>query len=498
MFKFSIWIFLFYVECVYKGTLADQKSFLIPELGVKYSQGEDIVISPHAITLNFLIPFDKINLTELNVPHKLSNICSDNQKSKYVKLICKHQFENVEILHNLTLEWEEDLKILNEDLMDLIENDKLNKQQNNIRKDRGLASLAMSVLSWGASTGIKTYLDYKRQKDIMNGMKMLQNKQTLNSKAIISVKNDMAHFIRLDLSQKEALFEIIENMGLKVSELENNLINLQRNLVNVTDEINSKIQTIPLLSKFVEIKEKFGVLVYSRLPRLYNQEHRLLENLRSAQKGILNHGLIDKQKLIEAINHAKEVLLEWSPDFTILATDVNKIYQHSRVHIQVSEIGATVQLALELKQKSTPFLRTFHFETIPVPLNDTSDLATKIVTDTSIVAVSDSHYVSMSQKQYENCEILIPNDLKVCHFTLPLVRREIGSCLINLLDNKPKQMVYQSCPVQLNTFEQWGPSMISSEHAFLIFGVAQEHQIFCDNDKIPQNYENLKYAYIRL
>ena len=278
MFKFSIWIFLFYVECVYKGTLADQKSFLIPELGVKYSQGEDIVISPHAITLNFLIPFDKINLTELNVPHKLSNICSDNQKSKYVKLICKHQFENVEILHNLTLEWEEDLKILNEDLMDLIENDKLNKQQNNIRKDRGLASLAMSVLSWGASTGIKTYLDYKRQKDIMNGMKMLQNKQTLNSKAIISVKNDMAHFIRLDLSQKEALFEIIENMGLKVSELENNLINLQRNLVNVTDEINSKVQTIPLLSKFVEIKEKFGVLVYSRLPRLYNQEHRLLDS----------------------------------------------------------------------------------------------------------------------------------------------------------------------------------------------------------------------------
>ena len=137
---------------------------------------------------------------------------------------------------------------------------------------------------------------------------------------------------------------------------------------------------------------------------------------------------------------------------------------------------------------------------IPVPLNQTkelSNLASKIdITDTYF-GLSDTHYVIINQKQLDACHNVRAHHLTVCPLTFPLLRRTVPSCAVSLYEQHHTDEVYAQCPLIIKPINQWGAQILESEESLLIFGLQQQHQIWCEhaNQPDPFNFPHLRPSF---
>jgi len=141
----------------------------------------------------------------------------------------------------------------------------------------------------------------------------------------------------------------------------------------------------------------------------------------------------------------------------------------------------------------------YSLTSIPVPLNKSQDLgrlASKIdITDTYF-AVSKTHYVLINKHQLEACHNVKAHHLTVCPLTFPLMRTSVPSCAMSLYADKDDREVYTQCPIILKSISQWGAQILESEKYLLIFGLQQEHQIWCEHTNQPDPFTSLAYALV--
>ena len=490
----SLLLLIYSLHIVYGDVPADSE-IVRPELGALLKPIGNMLVSPHVLTLNFVIPFQTLNLTMTTLPNTLFEICDNkNMTNAYVLKICKQQLPSILLYHNLTNTWENRIKLQQQTLLDMA-NESTNLVTRKVtRKKRGLF---MSGVGFALSTGVRALINWKRNKDIKKGMKLLNETQIMQGKAILSLKRELAHYVRVDLKAQGAIINRIAEMEKEAEQTRSEVSNILTNILAATASIDAKTITIPLLSKLVELRANLAMLCFHSLPSLFQRDLNFINNLRDAQRGVLKHDLLTKERLSKTIKMAVDHLLEWQPDYSVLDTNVQNLYRDNRVKISINYNGAIVQLPLEVIKKQTPIMKLFKFSGIPIPLdNATNNMASMIDPIHKFIAISDKHYTLLNEEQINTCHTPAKNKLTICPVTVPMIKLEQSSCLLSIYKNENSKLVYKYCPVLINTVHQFGPQILETGKKILIFGVEKEYQIICEFDNQPQNMKSLSYAVI--
>ena len=471
-----------------------QSEIVRPGLGALLKPIGNMLVSPHVLTLNFVIPFQSLNLTKTTLPKALFEICdNENMTNDFVSKICKHQLPSISLYHNLTNNWEDRIAIQQQALLDMADETQNLVTEKSHRNKRGLM---MTGIGFALSTGIRALINWKRNKDIRKGLKLLQEQQIMQGKSILSLRRELAHYVRIDLKAQSALISQISKMELEAKQSRTEVSNILTKILAATASFDAKTITIPLLSKLTELRADLAMLCFSSLPSLFQKDLNFMDNLRDAQRGVLKHHLISKEKLSKTIRMAVEHLNEWQPDYTVLNTNVKDLYKDNRVRISINKKGAIVQLPLEVIKKQTPIMKLYKFSSIPVPLtNNSANMASMLDPLHKFIAISDKHYTLLNEEQINTCHTPVKSNLTICPITIPMVKIEQQkSCLLSIYKNESSDLIYKNCPVTINTISQFGPQILETSEKILIFGVESDYQIICEFDNQPQTLQSLSYA----
>ena len=171
----------------------------------------------------------------------------------------------------------------------------------------------------------------------------MAKQQEFQGKNIISLKRELAHYVTLDLQQQSNTHMKLQHMEQQIEHTRQEVSGLLNTLITITSDLDKKTITIPLLSKLTQLRADLATLAFSQFPEVYYSDLRLLNNLRDAQRGILQHGLLDRGVLQETLTMATEQLKEWPPDYQFVTNNLNQIYMDNRVRVSVTLRGAIVQ-----------------------------------------------------------------------------------------------------------------------------------------------------------
>ena len=84
-----------------------QDTILQEQYGVGFQPMGSLDISPHLMTLNFMIPFRNWISTPINLPPTVTSVCSNqNISNNYIGKICNHQLPSLYLYLNISKDWE--------------------------------------------------------------------------------------------------------------------------------------------------------------------------------------------------------------------------------------------------------------------------------------------------------------------------------------------------------------------------------------------------------
>ena len=465
---------------------------LRPSLGVVMKKIGSMVISPHTLTLNFIIPFNKYNLSITELPDTLFAICDNqNMTNKFVNSICKHHLPSILLYHNMTTTWEMRIKALQQGLRDMADTTDSNSSS---RPKRGLM---VSGIGFALSTGIRALINLKRSNDLKKGMQMLKNNQILQGKSILSLRKSLAHYIRLDTKQQGAIYQNIQTIEAKADQTREEVSIILSNIMAATQTLDAKTITIPLLSKLTQLRAELAILCFSTLPEMYYKNLEFVKNLRDAQRGTLRQSLLSKERISKAVDLAIEHLTEWQPNYYLLNTNVNHFYKENRIKTSFGSKGVILQLPLEVVKRQTPIMALYKFSSVPIPFaNSTTKMASQLDPRHKFIALTDSHYTLLNEEQLNTCHTPVSNNLTICPMSVPMVKLSQSSCLLSIVNNDKPEIIYKQCPILVNSISQFGPQILESRKNLIVFGVDSHYQIICDLDNQPQNMKSLQFAVI--
>ena len=98
----------------------DKSEILRDSFGSILKRTGTLIVSPHILTLNFMVKFDFANYTNTELPEALFEICkNENVTNKFVNIVCKHQLPTLIDQVNATNSWETKLAKLHQDFLTL-------------------------------------------------------------------------------------------------------------------------------------------------------------------------------------------------------------------------------------------------------------------------------------------------------------------------------------------------------------------------------------------
>ena len=71
-----------------------------------------------------------------------------------------------------------------------------------------------------------------------------------------------------------------------------------------------------------------------------------------------------------------------------------------------------------------------------------------------------------------------------------------SNILLSIVNNNEPEIIYDQCPILVNSISQFGPQILESKKNLILFGEDSHYQIIYDLDNQPQNMKSLQFAII--
>ena len=185
------------------------------------------------------------------------------------------------------------------------------KMSSNSRRTKRFPwTMIASGASWLIGQGINQFFAYKRDKDIKKGLKILSDRQGNLQSNINSVKGQFAHYVTLDLKQKQHSDQMVRQLRSDLSGTQRNLDQLRIVLEGLVSSVNAKTDTIPVLSKLNQIQSELGIATLHDMPVVANALRQTLEGVRDGRQGVLRHRILPYTTLAGAFDQARSDVKE--------------------------------------------------------------------------------------------------------------------------------------------------------------------------------------------
>jgi len=225
---------------------------------------------------------------------------------------------------------------------------------------------------------------------------------------------------------------------------------------------------------------------------------QILEGIREAKLGKLQHGLLPYSQVKATLSALKARIADWHPDLTLVYDDPLFLYSQDRVRLASSAFGAVIQIPLELVRRDDNALDLYDILTIPVPLSGEEDdaLASMISPLPPYMAISTKYYTTLDTHLYGSCHQVKGLHLLVCPFVIPLMGLDVESCVQNLWNDVDKASIFANCPFVFNNINQWGPRALNLENEILLYGIPQPQLRWCAQAQTPSKTQISTYSKI--
>lgn len=469
-----------------------EQDILRPELGLALMHKGALTMSSHVMTINFIIEFNHNDWPVIEVPDDVNTLCEGATSTVYTEQICNHQ---IPAIVNLVARYDNWIKEVSDLEGALLE---MHVTRRGANKRFAAIAGAISGAAYVLGKGLSTLITMKRDRDMKEALKMLQSQQAKSQQTVISIQEQMAHYIRRDMQQMRATNEAISHVEKRLEETRDSIVKMISIWQNNTIKIERQVQVIPLLSKLNQIQNNLIITTIHDMPNIHRNLQEIIWGIGEAKRGILSPTLVPLEVLREALDNATNKLASWKPGYELVINNLIEIYDQARVLIKIVPEGAVLQIPLEVVKANEISMQLFKTLVSPVPLTADSNQASEISGLADYIAFNDEKMTTVSTEHLKQCHQMAARNLTVCPSVQALRPRTSPECEGRILaDPIDLNQVKTVCEFAFKPINIWGIKIIETNSNLMLFGVKGDGQLWCEEKDVPDEIKLGNFAVLQ-
>ena len=368
------------------------------------------------------------------------------------------------------------------------------------RKKRFIADL----ISLGIQ-GVSAYLQYRKKTRLERGMKVLLRKQQFANDKIITLEEDMMSLARTTLKDLENIRFDMHTMGMDIKYIAQGMKNMKilvlDNRAKLEDHENAIFFMSNALSVLLAKVERYLALYQM----LVSELDHLMDALDNLSNNLLSHTVVSPDILKNMIDHVRDELREYYPDYELVLTEVHEYYNLPFVTYSYAKGTIGIQVPLLIKPRLQESLFLYNLRTMPVPFHMNKELMetgeseytyTEVIPSSEMIAMSSDTYLGMNKVQLDQC--MKVSVVYFCEQLLLIKHKTEHTCESAIYHDQPFEVILGKCNIKYYPFLNPEPQLLDAGNHILLGNLPQPWAVHCDHDdQIPNPINGDSYVIVK-
>ena len=368
------------------------------------------------------------------------------------------------------------------------------------RRKRWIADL----ISLGIQ-GISAYMQHRKRSKLEKGMRLLHRKQDFLNDRVVTLEEDMMSLARTTLKDLETIRHDMHSLGMDIRYIAQDMRNMEivvkDNRAKLEDHENAIFFLSNALSVLLARVERYLAMYQMMVTEL---DH-LMDALDNLSNNLLSHTVVTPEVLKGMIDHVKQQIKEYYPDYELVLTEVHEYYNLPFVTYAYEKGVIGIQVPLFIKPRLQESLFLYDIRTIPVPYHMNDELMdkdeseytyTEVVPDTQMLAMSSDTYLGMDKVQLEQC--MKVSVVYFCEQLLLIKHKSEHTCESAIYHDQSPDIILDKCNIKYYPFLDPEPQLLDAGNHILLGNLPLPWTVHCDHDdQIPNPIQGSSYVVVK-